>query len=62
MHVDQAQRHHLHHPVQQQQRGGALFSDCATAPSNFFLSPTGTDLQKAFKQIGQELSTLRLSQ
>ena len=39
-----------------------LFRNCASSPSNYFLSPTGTDLQNAFKQIGRELSTLRLSQ
>ena len=32
------------------------------APSHYFLSPTGTDLQNAFRQIGRELSVLRLSQ
>jgi hypothetical protein len=39
-----------------------LFRNCATSPSDFFLSPTGNDLQTAFRQIGQELSTLRISQ
>jgi hypothetical protein len=39
-----------------------LFRNCASSASNYFLSPTGTDLQNAFKQIGKELSTLRLSQ
>jgi hypothetical protein len=39
-----------------------LFRNCASAPSNYFLSPTGTDLQNAFRQIGRELSVLRLSQ
>jgi Flp pilus assembly protein TadG len=39
-----------------------LFRNCASSPSYFFLSPTGTDLQTAFTQIGQQLSTLRLSQ
>jgi hypothetical protein len=32
------------------------------SPSNYFLSPTGSDLKNAFKQIGQELSMLRISQ
>jgi hypothetical protein len=40
----------------------SLFQNCASSPSNYFLSPTTADLQKAFKQIGQQLSTLRLSQ
>ena len=39
-----------------------LFRNCASTPANYFLSPTGTDLQNAFKQIGRELSVLRLSQ
>ena len=39
-----------------------LFRNCASSPSNYFLSPTGTDLQTAFTQIGKQLSTLRLSQ
>ncbi|HET7883341.1 MAG TPA: pilus assembly protein TadG-related protein [Acetobacteraceae bacterium] len=41
-----------------------LFRTCASSPDTqyFFNSPSQTDLQAAFKQIGQELSTLRLSQ
>jgi hypothetical protein len=41
-----------------------LFRNCASpdSASHFFNSPTTTDLQSAFKQIGQDLSTLRLSQ
>ena len=41
-----------------------LFQNCASPgpPSHYFNSPTGADLQSAFTQIGQELSTLRLSQ
>jgi hypothetical protein len=40
----------------------ALFQSCATTPSDYFLSPTGAALQSAFTQIGQQLSSLRLSQ
>ena len=40
----------------------ALFQGCASSPSNYFLSPTGADLQKAFRSIGSELSTLRIAQ
>jgi Flp pilus assembly protein TadG len=40
----------------------ALFRDCASSPADYFLSPTPADLQTAFKQIGQDLSILRLSQ
>jgi Flp pilus assembly protein TadG len=39
-----------------------LFRNCASTPSDYFLSPTNADLQSAFNQIGQDLSTLRLSQ
>jgi hypothetical protein len=39
-----------------------LFRNCASTPTDYFLSPTNADLQKAFNQIGQDLSTLRLSQ
>jgi hypothetical protein len=39
-----------------------LFRNCASAPADFFLSPTNADLQNAFNQIGHDLSTLRLSQ
>ena len=40
----------------------ALFQNCASSPSDYFLSPTDAALESAFTQIGQELSTLRLSQ
>ena len=39
-----------------------LFQNCASSPSDYFLSPTDADLESAFTQIGRELSTLRLSQ
>jgi len=38
-----------------------LFSNCASNPSDYFLSATGADLQNAFAQIGGQLSNLRLS-
>jgi Flp pilus assembly protein TadG len=40
----------------------ALFRSCASSPSDYFLSPSDTALESAFTQIGQELSTLRLSE
>ena len=39
-----------------------LFRTCASTSSDYFLSPTTADLQTAFRQIGQDLSTLRISQ
>jgi hypothetical protein len=39
-----------------------LFQSCVSDPSYYFLSPTQADLESAFTQIGQDLSTLRLSQ
>ena len=39
-----------------------LFRNCASAPTDYFLSPTDADLENAFTEIGRELSTLRLSQ
>jgi Flp pilus assembly protein TadG len=39
-----------------------LFRNCASSPGNYFLSPSGSDLQTAFTQIGQQLSSLRLAQ
>ena len=39
-----------------------LFQNCASKPSDYFLSPTGTDLQNAFSQIGRDLSNLRIAQ
>jgi hypothetical protein len=38
-----------------------MFQNCAS-PGNYYNSPTGTDLQNAFKQIGTQLSNLRISQ
>ncbi|HTI82954.1 MAG TPA: TadE/TadG family type IV pilus assembly protein [Acetobacteraceae bacterium] len=39
-----------------------LFRNCASTPADYFLSPTTAALQTAFRQIGKDLSTLRLSQ
>ncbi len=39
-----------------------LFQNCASSPSDYFLSPTDAALEAAFTQIGEQLSTLRLSQ
>ena len=41
-----------------------MFQNCASPgpPTHYFNSPTGTDLQNAFTQIGHDLSSLRLAQ
>jgi hypothetical protein len=39
-----------------------LFQSCASSPSNYFNSPNTAALQTAFRQIGSDLSTLRISQ
>ncbi len=39
-----------------------LFSSCASDPSKYFNSPTGTDLHNAFVQIANELSSLRIAE
>lgn len=39
-----------------------LFQNCASSPSDYFLTPTAADLQAAFTQIGNNLSSLRLTQ
>lgn len=38
-----------------------LLRNCASDPSYYFDSPTGSDLQQAFRLIGDSLSNLRLS-
>jgi hypothetical protein len=38
-----------------------LLQSCATRPEYYFFSPTGTDLQNAFRMIGDSLANLRLS-
>jgi Flp pilus assembly protein TadG len=40
---------------------GALLQGCASKPDYYFSSATGTDLQQAFRQIGDGLSNLRIS-
>ena len=39
----------------------ATYQDCASQPSFFFNSPTGDELESAFRQIGRRLAALRLS-
>ncbi len=39
----------------------SLLQNCATRPEYYFFSPTGTDLQNAFRMIGDSLANLRLS-
>lgn len=38
-----------------------LLSGCATSPGHYFLPNSGTDLKKAFKAIGQDITNLRIS-
>ncbi len=38
-----------------------LLRGCATKPEYYFFSPTGTDLQNAFRMIGDSLANLRIS-
>lgn len=42
--------------------GRNLLRDCATSPDHYFLSPTTNDLQTIFRQIGDSLANLRISQ
>lgn len=37
------------------------FRSCASRPENYFNSPTQADLRSAFRQIGSQLATLRLT-
>jgi hypothetical protein len=39
-----------------------LLRNCATSPSYYFLSPTTSQLQTIFQQIGDSLANLRISQ
>ena len=39
-----------------------LLRGCASAPTNFFLSPTAEDLRRTFRQIAGRLSALRLAE
>jgi Flp pilus assembly protein TadG len=41
--------------------GQNLLKNCASKPEYYFLSPTTTDLQKDFAQIGDSLANLRVS-
>ncbi|MDP1732092.1 MAG: hypothetical protein Q8L54_13145 [Devosia sp.] len=38
-----------------------LMANCATDASHAYLATTGTDLKDAFREIGQNISALRLS-
>ncbi len=40
----------------------SLYRDCATSDEHFFDSPTGEDLDVAFRKIGRQLTNLRLTQ
>lgn len=42
--------------------GQNLLRDCATSPDYYFLSPTTNELQTIFRQIGDSLANLRISQ
>ena len=42
--------------------GQTLLRDCATNPDYYFLSPTTNELQNIFRQIGDSLANLRISQ
>jgi hypothetical protein len=37
-----------------------LMRDCASSPDNYFNSPSNSELESAFRAIGQELSNLRI--
>lgn len=39
-----------------------LMEECATSESHFFRTPTAAQLQSAFRQIGSELSALRIAE
>ena len=40
----------------------ALFQNCASNPSNYFMTPSDAALRGAFAQIGSQLANLRLTQ
>jgi len=40
----------------------SMLQSCATKPDYYFYSPTGADLQTSFRQIGDSLANLRISQ
>ncbi len=39
-----------------------LFSNCATKPEMYFNAPTGSQLQEAFEEIADQLSSLRIAE
>ena len=39
-----------------------LYRDCATQPSMYFDSPAPSDLNQAFREIGDALSNLRIAE
>lgn len=39
-----------------------LYRDCATSPAHYFNSPSNSELQDVFHEIGNELTNLRLAQ
>jgi hypothetical protein len=39
----------------------SLMASCATSAAHAYLADSGTDLQAAFEEIGQNISALRLS-
>jgi hypothetical protein len=50
------------HPSDPNDATTTMLKNCASSPSDYFYSPNASQLKNAFSQIGQELSTLRLSQ
>ena len=50
------------HPTDPKDATTTMLTNCASLPSDYFYSPNATQLQTAFTQIGQQLSSLRLSQ
>lgn len=40
----------------------AVVRNCATSPGHYFRAPTAADLQAAFRQIGRQLSALRIAE
>lgn len=38
----------------------AVYRDCASAANQYFNSPTAAELQQVFRQIGSQISNLRL--
>ena len=62
---DKAEGHyHLHHRVQQFEHSGnqGAAPELRVLAWQLFPGPTGADLQKVFRSIGSELSTLQIAQ